>query len=84
MCDSYLDTHYVHLLIGRGSGSFTPSNAAFRARDTAASVLETFEAVVLEDSELLGSDFNFSRAISYAMAAFSRVSKTPIYRDFPA
>jgi hypothetical protein len=29
-------------------------------------------------------DFNFSRAISYANAAFSRVSNTPIYRDLPA
>ena len=62
-----------------GSRSLTPSNAAFLAALTKFSV--DFGVNAPPPS---GPDFNFSRAISYASAAFSRVSKTPIYLDFPA
>jgi hypothetical protein len=55
----------------------TPSNAALRA------ALTKFSVDVLSGFPL-SPFFNFSRAISYARAAFSRESKTPMYLDFPA
>ena len=58
-----------------GSLSFTPSKAAFRAALTAFSVCFGVSA---PPSAANFSDFSFSLAISYASAAFSLVSKTPI------
>lgn len=59
----------------RGSRSLTPSKAALRAAFTAASVALGLRVPPSADCF---SVLSFSLAISYASAAFSRVSNTPI------
>jgi len=63
-----------------GTRSLTPSNAAFRAAFTRFSV----DLGERQAPPSCGPVLSFSRAISYAKAAFSLVSNTPMYRDFPA
>ncbi len=66
----------VDYLTGIRSLSLTPSKAAFLAALTAASVVSGLCALCSAGEVL--SALSFSRAISYARAAFSLVSKTPM------